>query len=34
MKLADFDGLANALNVMMSRLTGRPEPGEEDEEGG
>ena len=31
---ADFDGLANALNVMMSRLTGRPEPGEEDEEGG
>ncbi len=32
---ADFDGLANALNVMMSRLTGRPEPGEEEEgEGG
>ena len=27
---ADFDGLANALNVMMSRLTGRPEPGEEE----
>jgi hypothetical protein len=32
---ADFDGLANALNVMLARLLGRPEPGEEtfDEEG-
>jgi hypothetical protein len=26
---ADFDGLANALNVMLARLTGRPEPGDE-----
>jgi len=26
---ADFDGLANALNVMLARLLGRPEPGEE-----
>lgn len=32
---ADFDGLANALNVMLARLLGRPEPGEEeyDEDG-
>jgi len=31
----DFEGLANALNVMMARLLGRPEPGEEeyDEQG-
>ncbi|MBT8494800.1 MAG: hypothetical protein KJO07_17215 [Deltaproteobacteria bacterium] len=31
----DFEGLANALNVMMARLLGRPEPGEEeyDEDG-
>jgi hypothetical protein len=27
---ADFDGLANALNVMLARLLGRPEPGEDD----
>ena len=27
---ADFDGLANALNVMLARLLGRPEPGEEE----
>ncbi len=26
---ADFDGLANALNVMLARLMGRPEPGDE-----
>jgi hypothetical protein len=26
---ADFDGLANALNVMLARLLGRPEPGDE-----
>lgn len=26
----DFEGLANALNVMMARLLGRPEPGEEE----
>ncbi|MBI4508696.1 MAG: hypothetical protein HY698_03605 [Deltaproteobacteria bacterium] len=26
---ADLDGLANALNVMLARLLGRPEPGEE-----
>jgi hypothetical protein len=33
---ADFDGLANALNVMLARLLGRPEPGEDglDEAGG
>ncbi len=32
---ADLDGLANALNVMLARLLGRPEPGEEeyDEDG-
>ncbi len=30
----DFEGLANGLNVMLARLLGRPEPGEEDEEGG
>lgn len=31
----DLDGLANALNVMLARLLGRPEPGEEefDDEG-
>jgi hypothetical protein len=27
---ADFDGLANALNVMVARLTGRPEPGDDE----
>jgi hypothetical protein len=26
---AELDGLANALNVMLARLLGRPEPGEE-----
>ena len=26
----DLDGLANALNVMLARLLGRPEPGEEE----
>jgi hypothetical protein len=32
---SDLDGLANGLNVMLARLLGRPEPGEEeyDEEG-
>jgi len=30
----DFEGLANGLNVMLARLLGRPEPGEEDEDGG
>lgn len=32
---ADLDGLAHALNVMLARLLGRPEPGEEefDEDG-
>jgi hypothetical protein len=30
----DFEGLCNGLNVMLARLLGRPEPGEEDEEGG
>lgn len=32
---ADLDGLASALNVMLARLLGRPEPGEEefDEDG-
>ena len=31
----ELDGLANALNVMLARLLGRPEPGDEefDEEG-
>jgi hypothetical protein len=28
----DFEGLANGLNVMLARLLGRPEPGEEDED--
>ena len=27
----EFEGLANALNVMLARLLGRPEPGEDDE---
>ncbi len=27
---AELDGLANALNVMLARLLGRPEPGEEE----
>jgi hypothetical protein len=27
---ADFDGLANALNVMLARFLGRAEPGEEE----
>ena len=27
---ADFDGMANALNVMLARLLGRAEPGEEE----
>lgn len=26
----DFEGLANGLNVMLARLTGRPEPGDDD----
>jgi HAMP domain-containing protein len=32
---SDLDGLANALNVLLARLLGRPEPGDEeyDEEG-
>jgi hypothetical protein len=32
---SDLDGLANALNVMLARLLGRPEPGDEeyDDEG-
>ncbi len=32
---SDLDGLANGLNVMLARLLGRPEPGEEeyDDEG-
>jgi hypothetical protein len=32
---SDVDGLANSLNVMLARLLGRPEPGDEeyDEEG-
>jgi hypothetical protein len=32
---AEVDGLANGLNVMLARLLGRPEPGEEefDDEG-
>jgi len=32
---SDLDGLANSLNVMLARLLGRPEPGDEeyDEEG-
>jgi len=31
----DYEGMSNALNVMMARLLGRPEPGEEeyDEQG-
>jgi hypothetical protein len=27
---SDLDGLANALNVMLARLLGRPEPGDEE----
>jgi hypothetical protein len=30
---SDLDGLAHSLNVMLARLLGRPEPGEELEEG-
>jgi hypothetical protein len=30
----DFEGLENGLNVMLARLTGRPDPGDEDEGGG
>jgi len=29
--MGEFEGLANALNVMLARLLGRPEPGEEEE---
>lgn len=29
--LEEFEGLANALNVMLARLLGRPEPGEEED---
>lgn len=29
--IEEFEGLANALNVMLARLLGRPEPGEEDD---
>lgn len=29
--LEEFEGLANALNVLMARLLGRPEPGEDEE---
>jgi|GEM_PF-872026 hypothetical protein len=32
--LQEFEGLANALNVMLARLLGRPEPGEDEEGGG
>ncbi|MBW2736818.1 MAG: cache domain-containing protein [Deltaproteobacteria bacterium] len=28
----EFEGLANALNVMLARLLGRPEPGDEEDE--
>src|SRR5690606_13298127 len=27
---SDLDGLANSLNVMLARLLGRPEPGDEE----
>jgi hypothetical protein len=27
----EFEGLANAMNVMLARLLGRPEPGEDDD---
>ncbi|PID37992.1 MAG: hypothetical protein CSA65_00820 [Proteobacteria bacterium] len=30
--LEEFEGLANALNVMLARLLGRPEPGEEEDD--
>jgi hypothetical protein len=30
----DFEGLANALNVMLARLTGRPDPTDEDDGSG
>ena len=32
--LQEFEGLANALNVMLARLLGRPEPGDEEESEG
>lgn len=32
-KAEEFEGLANALNVLLARLLGRPEPGEEDDAG-
>ncbi len=30
----DFEGVANALNVMVARLTGRPDPSDDDDLGG
>jgi hypothetical protein len=30
----EFEGMANALNVMVARLTGRPDPSDDDELGG
>jgi hypothetical protein len=30
-QVEEFEGLANAINVMLARLLGRPEPGEEEE---
>ncbi len=30
----EFEGLANGLNVMIARLLGRPDPSDEDDEGG
>lgn len=30
-QVREFEGLANAINVMLARLLGRPEPGDEDE---
>jgi hypothetical protein len=29
--IKEFEGLANAINVMLARLLGRPEPGEEED---
>ena len=30
-QVQEFEGLANAINVMLARLLGRPEPGEEED---
>ena len=31
---SDFEGLANGLNVMLARVLGHPEPGNDDDDDG